>query len=275
MSANAPRLRLLERPEDWSMMPGERAALEGILSEIRPALSIEIGTYRGGSLVPISAQSQTVHAFDRERLPELTAERFPNVTFHVGDSHVLLPRALERFSASGENVDFALVDGDHTAPGARQDVEDLLSSPSVGRTVILLHDTLNERVRAGLEEIDYASFPKVTFVDLDFVPGLVRREGALKDDFWSGLGLVVTGFDLDEEDHWPSVYAVSEVYASFSDVRAKSDEERRIGYEQLLKLDRELAEQKKIVSMMENSLSWRITSPLRTLRQLPRRRAQP
>ena len=271
MGSNASRLRLLERPEEWSMMPGERAALEGILSELGPALSIEIGTYRGGSLVPISAHSQAVHAFDRERRPELTAERFPNVTFHVGDSHELLPRALEHFSEAGQNVDFAFVDGDHTAPGARQDVEDLLSSPSVGRTVILLHDTLNERVRAGLEEIDFASFPRVTFVDLDFVPGLVRREGVLKDDFWSGLGLIVSGWELPEEDHWPAVYPVPEVYAAFSDVRAKTAEHQRIGYEQLLKLDGELAEQKKIVSMMKNSLSWRITSPLRAMRQLRRR----
>jgi hypothetical protein len=271
MSSNASRLRLLERPEEWSMMPGERAALEGVLSELEPALSIEIGTYRGGSLVPISAHSQVVHAFDRERRPELTTERFPNVTFHVGDSHELLPRALEHFSETGQSVDFAFVDGDHTAPGARQDVEDLLSSPSVDRAVILLHDTLNERVRAGLEEIDYASFPKVTFVDLDFVPGLVRSEGALKDDFWSGLGLIVTGWQLADEDRWPAVYAVPEVYASFADVRAKTADDRRIGYEQLLKLDDELAEQKKIVSMMKNSLSWRVTSPLRALRQLPRR----
>jgi hypothetical protein len=275
MSADPPRLRLLERPEEWSMMPGERAALEGVLSEIGPALSVEIGTYRGGSLVPISAHSQAVHVFDRERRPELTAERFPNVTFHIGDSHELLPRALEEFAASGQNVDFAFVDGDHTAPGARQDVEDLLSSPSVGRSVILLHDTLNERVRAGLEEIDLASFPNVTFVDLDFVPGLVRREGALKDDFWSGLGLIVTGWKLAEEDHWPAVYAVPDVYASFSEARATSDQGQRIGYEQLLKLDGELAEQKKIVSLMKNSLSWRITSPLRAVRQLPRRGTKP
>ncbi|MDX6387859.1 MAG: hypothetical protein QOD85_1661 [Gaiellaceae bacterium] len=275
MSADPPRLRLLERPEEWSMMPGERAALEGVLSEIGPALSVEIGTYRGGSLVPISAHSQAVHVFDRERRPELTAERFPNVTFHIGDSHELLPRALEEFAASGQNVDFAFVDGDHTAPGARQDVEDLLSSPSVGRSVILLHDTLNERVRAGLEEIDFASFPNVTFVDLDFVPGLVRREGALKDDFWSGLGLIVTGWKLAEEDHWPAVYAVPDVYASFSEARATSDQRQRIGYEQLLKLDGELAEQKKIVSLMKNSLSWRITSPLRAVRQLSRRGTKP
>ncbi|MDX6370946.1 MAG: hypothetical protein QOG93_2448, partial [Gaiellaceae bacterium] len=167
------------------------------------------------------------------------------------------------------------VDGDHTAPGARQDVEDLLSSPSVGRSVILLHDTLNERVRAGLEEIDFASFPNVTFVDLDFVPGLVRREGALKDDFWSGLGLIVTGWKLAEEDHWPAVYAVPDVYASFSEARATSDQGQRIGYEQLLKLDGELAEQKKIVSLMKNSLSWRITSPLRAVRQLSRRGTKP
>ena len=116
------------------MMPGERAALEGLLSALKPSLSIEIGTSKGGSLERISAHSRAVHAFDLGRHAQLTSDRFPNVTFHIGDSHELLPTFLLRLAAAMQNVDFAFVDGDHSAVGVRRDVEDLLSSTSVGRS---------------------------------------------------------------------------------------------------------------------------------------------
>lgn len=53
---------------------------------------------------------------------------------HEGDSYNLLAKVLRELAAAGTNVDLALVDGDHTAAGFRQDLEDLLDSPSVGRT---------------------------------------------------------------------------------------------------------------------------------------------
>ena len=131
------------------MAPGERAAVEGVLRLLQPSLSVEIGTARGGSLQAISLASHEVHSFDLHRHWSLTSERFPNVVFHTGDSHEQLPRLLDELSASDRNVDFALVDGDHSAQGVKRDLEDLLASPSVGRSVILLHDTLNRRVRTG------------------------------------------------------------------------------------------------------------------------------
>jgi cephalosporin hydroxylase len=96
------------------MLPGERAALEGVLSALRPSLSIEIGTDKGGSLEVIGAHSKIVHAFDLIRRAEVTTERFPNVTFHTGDSHELLPAVLAQLADAGLNVDFAFVDGNHT-----------------------------------------------------------------------------------------------------------------------------------------------------------------
>ena len=48
----------------WQMSPGERAAIKGILSELQPAVAIEIGTGQGGSLRRIAASSGHVHAFD-------------------------------------------------------------------------------------------------------------------------------------------------------------------------------------------------------------------
>src|ERR1700675_2255162 len=118
MSKAPPTFDLLGR-SDWAMMPGERAALEGLLSALKPSVSIEIGTSKGGSLERISAHSQTVHAFDLGRHAQLTSERFPNVTFHIGDSHELLPTFLLRLATATQNVDFAFVDGDHSAVGVR------------------------------------------------------------------------------------------------------------------------------------------------------------
>jgi methyltransferase family protein len=255
---------------DWLMAPSERAALEGVLAIVRPSISIEIGTFKGGSLERIALYSQSVHAFDLERRPELTRERFPNVTFHIGSSHELLPHLLAELAGSGRRVDFALVDGDHSAAGVRADLETLLSSPCMERTVILLHDSLDERVRAGLEQVDYGSYSRVTFVDLDFVPGRVYREGPQEDEFWYGLGLVVTGWDAKEDDT-PAIYPVPDVYEAFARSRASAGTPSGLGHGQLLELEAELETQRRLVSLMERSLSWRVTKPLRAVRRLGHR----
>jgi hypothetical protein len=66
-----------------------------------------------------------------------------------------------------------------------------MDSPAIGRTIILAHDTMNDQVRAGLEAIDYRAIPKVAYVDLDFVPGIVFRQPSLRHQLWGGLGLIV------------------------------------------------------------------------------------
>src|SRR5919204_4811052 len=73
--------------DDWQMAPGERAAIEGLLAQIKPALAIEIGTAQGGSLRHIAHYSAETHAFDLRSLVDRSS--FPNVTFHIGDSHEL------------------------------------------------------------------------------------------------------------------------------------------------------------------------------------------
>lgn len=252
------------------MMPGERAALEGVLAMVKPSLSIEIGCHRGASLQLISAHSDAVHAFDLVRHEDLSHERFPNVQFHIGDSHELLPKVLKALSAEGVNVDFVFVDGDHTASGVRRDVEDLLSAGCVGKTTILLHDTLNWSVRAGIDEVDYGAFEKVHFVDLDFVSGKVMCEGPSMGELWSGLGLIVTGWDLGVDSHWPQAYSAADAYKAFGDVLAGDDPTLRPGHVQLLKLQRQLAEALNLARGMESSLSWRITAPLRGSRDFLR-----
>ncbi len=182
-------MELFSRPE-WQMAPGERAAIAGVLAELRPRLSIELGTAQGGSLQTIAAWSEVVHSFDfAPSVPDPPA----NVTLHVGDSHELLPEVLRSFADAGRGVDFALVDGDHSADGVRRDVVDLLSSDAVTDAVILLHDTANAQVRAGLAAAALVGHPKVRMLDLAFVE--LQRPAAVLREEWGGLGLIVVGPD--------------------------------------------------------------------------------
>jgi hypothetical protein len=183
--------------EPWQMPYGERAVLEGLLAQLRPRLAIEVGTAEGGSLRRIAAYAERVISFDLvEPSPEVLA--LANVELRTGDSHSLLGKELRRLETHGENVDFVLVDGDHTADGVRRDVEDLLASDALRHTVVVLHDTLNEVVRAGLEAIDYGVYPNVRFVELDFSPGRVAAQGELRGQCWNGLGVIVLAADDDE-----------------------------------------------------------------------------
>lgn len=256
--------------DDWVMLPGERAALEGLLSVVQPRLSIEIGTDAGGSLRSISGHSAAVHSFDLVSHPAVTQDRFPNVEFHIGDSHDLLPRFLARLAHTGEAVDFAFVDGDHSAGGVRRDLLDLLESTCTRETVILLHDTLNGDVRTGLEQVDFAAFDSVCFVDLDFVQGRVMREGPQENKLWWGLGIVVTGDRL--KANWPTPYSTPEVYAGFSrSLRQAGAIDEPLGHDQLVELHEQIATLKSVVRKMENSGSWRLTRPLRGMRARARR----
>jgi hypothetical protein len=177
-------VELFERRE-WQMAPGERAAIAGVLAELRPRVAIEIGTAQGGSLRTIAAYSGHVHTFD---FAPAVADPPPNVTFHAGDSHKLLPGVLAGLE---ETVGFVLVDGDHSTKGVHRDLLDLLSSPALGPTVVLAHDSANAQVRAGLERVDYRAFPRVRMVDFAFVD-LQQRAGVLREE-WGGLALIVVG----------------------------------------------------------------------------------
>jgi len=174
----------------WQMSWGERAAFEGLLTQRRPGLALEIGTADGGALAQIARHADEVHSFDIVA-PHLPADRFPNVTFHTGDSHELLPLALGELARAGRNVDFVLVDGDRSASGVRRDIEDLLDSPAIGDTAILIHDSSNERVREGLDAVHFAAWPKVAFVELDLLAGYMMREERLRHQIWGGLALVL------------------------------------------------------------------------------------
>ena len=173
----------------WQMSPGERAAVEGALSEVRPALAIEVGTAEGAGLRRIAAYAGEVHSFDLEP-PSL--EPPENAVLHTGDSHELLPPFLAELAEAWAQ---RRLRAHRRRPQRRRRQgrrRGLLDSPATSQTVIAIHDTANEDVRRGLDAVrDPRAFPKVVYVDLDFVPGRVCRYPELRHELWYGLGLVV------------------------------------------------------------------------------------
>jgi hypothetical protein len=268
----------------WQMSYGERSTIEGVLAMTKPRLAFEIGRAEGGSLRRIAQHSDEVVSFD---IVEASAElsSLTNVRPLAGDSHALLPAELRRVADVGGNVDFVLVDGDHTADGVRRDMEDLLDSAAIQSTVILAHDTLNDEVRQGLEEVDYASYAKVAWVDLDFVPGYVARLPARLGECWGGLGLVVVDAsgaaqpdrsiqseDLFDQSKlvWPTARwirrAGAAAGAQISEVSLVDEGELLEAQRQVASLASELERHRAWLQGIERSVSWQITAPLRSLK---------
>lgn len=269
-----PAEALLEAPSfsanPWQMSFGERAAIEGVLAQLQPQLAIEIGTAEGGSLSRIAAHSRRVISFDLVE-PQAAAASLPNVELRTGDSHELLPLELERLAAAGESVDFVLVDGDHSADGARRDVEDLLASDAIASTVILAHDSLNQEVRRGLEEVPYGETEKVAFVDLDFVGGYVPAEPPMLGECWGGLGLIIVDatrtFGPAHQGRRPTMAPLSElVWPGADAIRGAEAPGSNGASAAVASSDEETARLRELVAGMQGSLSWRLTAPLRAAR---------
>jgi hypothetical protein len=181
--ANAPIPLLKDQRTQMSF--AERAALEGILCQLRPKLAVEVGVAEGGSLARLARHSARVHAFDLKELVGLE----PHVRFHAGDSAVTLPAWLE--DECPGDVDFALVDGDHTADGVQRDLLALLGSPVCQRTVVLVHDTANAEVREGVRRIP--DLQGIVYRDEEFMAGYTFAKGPFAGQTWGGFGLFVTG----------------------------------------------------------------------------------
>jgi hypothetical protein len=175
----------------WQMSFGERAALEGLLAQTRPSIAVEIGSAAGGSLARLAAYSAEVHSVDVSHEP-LRMSLPAHVQLHTGPSAQLLAPLLDGFVAEGREVGFVLIDGDHSFAGVAGDLETTLRSPATARAAILVHDTMNAEVRAGMESVRPDSWEKVVYYEPDFVPGYVYRTGPVRNQAWGGLGLIIT-----------------------------------------------------------------------------------
>jgi hypothetical protein len=174
----------------WEMSPAEQTALVFLLQQLRPRAAIEIGTRFGGSLQVLSRFCRRVWSLDIDPdVPERLRGRFANVEYVIGPSEQTLPRLLVRLQASGEELGFALVDGDHSAEGVRRDLDHLLRYTPNVPFFIVMHDSFNPRCRRGIKTANWAANPYVHAVELDFVPGSVHPSPAFRGQLWGGLAL--------------------------------------------------------------------------------------
>lgn len=177
---------------EWYMTDAERSCLIMLQRELRPAVSIEIGTFNGGSLSVLSRFSKQVYTLDidptsRERF----GERFPNVEFITGRSQETLPPLLSRLMNAHVPIEFVLIDGDHSRSGVRDDIDHLLTYRPVNPLFVVMHDSFNPDCRQGMHEARWSHSPYVHSVELDFVPGRLSRfeDGTLQ--MWCGFALAL------------------------------------------------------------------------------------
>ena len=278
------------------MALGERAAFEGLVSALKPALAVEIGIGQGGTLERLSAHSEEVHAFDLDVSGVAPRD---GVTLHEGPSQVLLGPVLEGIEAQGKNVDFVLIDGDHSADGVRRDVETVLGSAAVQRAVVLMHDSMNEHVRAGIEAARPDAYPKVTYFDMDFVPGRLIRTGEWRNGLWGGFGLaLVDAYALRYLHGDVRETQYEEPHAALRQWRDRIVEGQRASREsidgrplertarpaleaeyirlrdEVRALQERLARSEREREVFSNSRSWRMTRPLRSAALKARGRRQ-
>jgi predicted O-methyltransferase YrrM len=112
------------------MTAAERVLLYGLTFGLRPARTLEIGTFRGGSALVIGAALDDVGSGTLvcvDPAPQVAPEHWALVshraTLFAEPSPDVLPRAM---AVAGGPFDFALIDGDHQYAGVVRDVEGVL-----------------------------------------------------------------------------------------------------------------------------------------------------
>lgn len=121
-----------------------------IFKNLEPMVSLEIGTYEGGTLmqfVKSSPQGARVGSLDT-----IEPKAWPNVpgvltTYFRGSSHD--PEIYAEVVRRLPSIDFLFIDGDHTYEGVRQDYE--MYSPLVrSGGVVAFHDIVKKDDNCGV-----------------------------------------------------------------------------------------------------------------------------
>lgn len=175
---------------NWQMNHSERLAITALLSRQNPLCSIEVGTFKGGSLSLISQYSKMVYSIDID--PEIPKKfgYFKNTCFLTGPSSSILPILLEELDMQHIPVGFVLIDGDHSREGVRIDLNNLLNYIPKKPLFVVLHDSFNPGCREGMLEANWEKSPYVHYVDIDFIPGrVVEHEGPSHGEMWGGLAM--------------------------------------------------------------------------------------
>jgi len=181
---------IFELPLYWEMVNAEKIALLNILKDIKPCISIEIGTRKGGSLQLIAALSEEVYCLDIDPAIEELGNTFSNTHFVIGDSKETLPILLRQLADDGKQADFILIDGDHSMEGVKADIDNILKINISRPLTVLMHDSFNPDCRQGMLDADYTKNPFVDTVDIDFIQGIYSPSESTRAEMWGGFGMI-------------------------------------------------------------------------------------
>jgi hypothetical protein len=174
----------------WQMNGSERLALTALLARLKPACSIEVGTYHGGSLSLIAQYSGSVVSIDTDPTVATRIGSLPNVHYLTGNSVEILPNLLKQLTNAGVPVEFILIDGDHSAEGVLKDISTILDYVPTKPLFVLLHDSFNPGCRSGMLKTNFSRSRYCHSVELDFVPGCIVEHGGPSDgELWGGLAM--------------------------------------------------------------------------------------
>jgi len=137
-----------------------------------------------------------------------------------------------------------LIDGNHTAEGIKRDIENVLQFKPSQPVYILMHDSFNPEVRAGIESANWQGCPYVHWVELDLVPGILLDRMPFRRQMWGGFA-----------------------FALLHPVVRQG--ELKLGANQALLQQaamKQSAHNPTILSRIKNSWTWPLTAPARTLR---------
>jgi len=175
---------------EWQMSRAEKYCLINTLQTLQPEVSIEIGTYKGGSLQVIQQFSEEVYSIDISQAPKKFLEKkFPLVNYIVADGHLILHELFAKIEKDNKKLEFILVDGDHTYKGVKRDIEAILTYPHKNPITIILHDSFNPGCRKGIRTVNYSNYPAVEYVELDYITGSYWHNDTYRE-MWGGFGMI-------------------------------------------------------------------------------------
>ena len=174
---NDPTFLFDDLPFHWQMTRCEKYAFASILEAACPAVAIEIGTYKGGSLQLIAEHAEKVYSIDTSSEPqELLGDHFDNVEFITGDSKQMIPTVLKKITDAKEKLGFVLIDGDHSAQGVKSDIDAVLQYVPTSPVYIVFHDSFHPSSREGILSVEWEQCEHIHYVEVDFIPGVYHYE---------------------------------------------------------------------------------------------------
>ena len=175
---------------EWQMSRAEKYCLIELLRTLKPETSIEIGTYKGGSLQVLSKYSKKVFSIDISSEPQkFLKSKFNNVSFEIGKSFDIIKDLILKIESNNQKVEFILVDGDHSKNGVQKDLEAILTHKFNNPLTIIVHDSFNPQCRKGIKSIDYKRFKNIKHIDLDYITGCFSPNKDFKE-MWGGFAII-------------------------------------------------------------------------------------